>query len=301
MNIKRYSFREPNYRCRVSRKDKESGTRYWWLWYAEDEDQVRGILEEKGMNVHKVDPYDFQQEWVAAAKEEVEKAAAALKAKQKWDFAPLWGELKEYLFDLSDGKCVYCEAKIKGNYPGAVEHYRPKGKVSDEPDHPGYYWLAYDPDNYLPACKICNGTYKGNQFPLLEVGVRAYKPEDSLDDEQPVLLNPAVDPLWEHIKFHPSKKTEDPGHAWGQGKRAKKTIKLLGLNRTDLVTIRLLEQANARNAYKQACVDKYFNENSRALLQFLHQFALGHSQFLCSIMSEIEDYCQAVGDPSPFT
>src|SRR5574341_1145443 len=65
------------------------------------------------------------------------------------------------------GKCAYCETLIAENHPGDIEHFRPKGRVTDsmgrqlmvqdengeEYPHPGYYWLAYDWKNLLLACE----------------------------------------------------------------------------------------------------------------------------------------------------
>lgn len=66
------------------------------------------------------------------------------------------------------GKCAYCDRDIHNQY-GDVEHYRPKGRVTDSDGkavtrringstvpHPGYYWLVYDWTNLLPACIRCN-------------------------------------------------------------------------------------------------------------------------------------------------
>ena len=51
-------------------------------------------------------------------------------------------------------KCAYCERQLeKGSFE--VEHYRPKGHVHGC-DHPGYWWLALEWTNLLPACAACN-------------------------------------------------------------------------------------------------------------------------------------------------
>ena len=64
------------------------------------------------------------------------------------------------------GKCAYCEDRIVSTQPGDIEHYRPKGCVTNEDGsrvmvdanggkkvpHPGYYWLAYEWTNLLYAC-----------------------------------------------------------------------------------------------------------------------------------------------------
>jgi hypothetical protein len=97
-----------------------------------------------------------------------------------------------FLKKLFSGKCAYCETFIEQNHPGAVEHFRPKGAVSDEDfnvvrigsganqiNHPGYYWLAYEWLNLLPACYDCNtfryhgdlkiGAGKNERFPIVAV------------------------------------------------------------------------------------------------------------------------------------
>ena len=100
-----------------------------------------------------------------------------------------------------------------------VDHYRPKGRVRAELDHPGYYWLAYDWSNLLPACVRCNRPRRGlpdrdgarprgaagkaDQFPLASGSIRAYTPRDSLALEKPLLLNPTIQNPEEHITFDP--------------------------------------------------------------------------------------------------
>lgn len=145
------------------------------------------------------------------------------------------------------GKCAYCEARIKDGKNCDIDHYRPKGGVTyinDEPvmiknragaiiSHPGYYWLAYDWHNLLPACKFCNqatkedyGTEgKRNRFPV--VGKHAENPgEESI--EQPLLLNPVIDDPREHISI--DTKTGVLKYLTPRGKA---TIDTLGLNTRD--------------------------------------------------------------------
>lgn len=88
------------------------------------------------------------------------------------------------------GKCCYCECKVYWKRIADVEHYRPKSQVSEDDDHKGYWWLAYDWENYFIACKICNSDYKSDHFPLLPGGIRATQPGDSLQNEKPVLVHP---------------------------------------------------------------------------------------------------------------
>jgi uncharacterized protein (TIGR02646 family) len=99
------------------------------------------------------------------------------------------------------GKCAYCESHVEHVSHAHVEHYRPKGGVSEDQTHPGYYWLGYTWTNLLLACPRCNGRAgKGMQFPVR--GQRAMCPGDSLDAEDPLLLDPTGDDdPEEHIGF----------------------------------------------------------------------------------------------------
>ena len=89
-------------------------------------------------------------------------------------------EVRASLSAISSDKCAYCEYRLSRT-DWDVDHYRPKARVYGRDDHPGYYWLAYEWDNLLPACKHCNqlrsdpptlgnlgrtrGRGKGDKFP----------------------------------------------------------------------------------------------------------------------------------------
>jgi len=112
----------------------------------------------------------------------------------------IWGAFKPYLEGLFRNKCAYCESYYRHVGPGPVEHFRPKRRVDEEnglgkvrplKDHPGYYWLAYEPTNLLPSCNRCNGPRaKMNKFPLADPKSRVSDPGDPLTGEEPLLLNP---------------------------------------------------------------------------------------------------------------
>ncbi len=116
----------------------------------------------------------------------------------------------ERLNDWYHGKCAYCERYYKLD----VEHYRPKGAISDEMGNSlrsnGYYWLGYEWSNLLPACISCNREGgKGIKFPYLNGGVMVTTPifdaankldrshclidHQTLLAERPALLHPEVD------------------------------------------------------------------------------------------------------------
>lgn len=50
--------------------------------------------------------------------------------------------VRRALEKLFHDKCAYCESSTLAGADWDVEHYRPKGRVAERPDHPGYYWLA---------------------------------------------------------------------------------------------------------------------------------------------------------------
>jgi uncharacterized protein (TIGR02646 family) len=110
----------------------------------------------------------------------------------------IYNRYKKFFYKSQDdfpfyGKCGYCERAI-GNQHGDVEHFRPKGGVTDQNnkmigDHPGYYWLAYNWQNLLISCITCNQIMKGNYFPVVNDNY-ARKPEE-IPNEIPLLINPA--------------------------------------------------------------------------------------------------------------
>jgi hypothetical protein len=98
----------------------------------------------------------------------------------------IWKQLKTWLLENAfHFKCAYCEAPLDlDRYFGDAEHFRPKGQVTYQDDngkkirakctllsgeqinHPGYFWLAYNWKNLVPACSFCNsGDAKVDQFP----------------------------------------------------------------------------------------------------------------------------------------
>ncbi|ELK4826548.1 TPA: endonuclease [Pseudomonas aeruginosa] len=138
--------------------------------------------------------------------------------------------VKKQLNALFHGKCAYCESFYASTAPVDVEHYRPKGAVYEDVNHPGYWWLAMDWDNLLPSCIDCNrkrkqkvanlsaqlvtlqagqkgfsqsllmSSGKKDSFPVL--GTRAMAEGAAITDEYPLLLDPCRDDPQEHLKFH---------------------------------------------------------------------------------------------------
>lgn len=113
--------------------------------------------------------------------------------------ADVWRDFYDLLPDNMKKKCWYCEAEdIRADMP--VDHFRPKNKVETELEHLGYWWLAFDWDNYRCACTFCNSRRifdeteggKACKFPLANPESRAFTPEDTqtLQAEIPDFLDP---------------------------------------------------------------------------------------------------------------
>jgi len=138
-------------------------------------------------------------------------------------------DVKDKLIALQYFKCCFCESKIGHISFGDVEHFRPKaGWVQnyERPNVPGYYWLAYEWDNLLLSCQLCNQRYKKNFFPLLDNHQRALSHHHNLALEKPVFINPGKDEVESMITFR-----EEIPVAIDNNVRGKETILKLKLDR----------------------------------------------------------------------
>ncbi len=131
------------------------------------------------------------------------------------------------------GKCTYCETPVLVGQYGDIEHWRPKGAVSDmngnPVDHPGYYWLAYDWRNLLLSCITCNRKWKKTRFPVN--GSHASEPGGE-HAENPLLVNPLWDDPEQHLYVDKS------GVMIARTDRGRACIEVCGLNRPELVRAR---------------------------------------------------------------
>jgi hypothetical protein len=167
--------------------------------------------------------------------------------------ADLYKEFRKiFLYEAFRLKCAYCEINHSDGYPVQVEHYRPKGMVTENRRairHPGYFWLAFEWWNLVPSCAHCNTNHtdplgvshpgKLNEFPVRgsRVGVPSENPDDwqaELADEQPVLLNPYFDYPEDEVGFDVT-----TGAAVPETVRGKETINICDLSRISLCEKRL--------------------------------------------------------------
>ena len=160
------------------------------------------------------------RQWFESANRVRQRAVSKLAGTKRQFEAHIYGSnvVRAALNELFYGKCAYCEYSF-GRSDVNVEHYRPKGRVLEDPKHPGYYWLAYSWSNLLPACTSCNqrrrelplwpattrgrAAGKADSFPLVDATQRAYSPNDRISREEPLLINPTMEEPARHLTFDP--------------------------------------------------------------------------------------------------
>lgn len=143
-----------------------------------------------------------------------------------------WGETKEVLHQYQNGKCCFCERRRDAKAEADVEHFRPRLKVTENPGHSGYWWLAYKWSNLLFSCKLCNSGHKKNRFPMVrnDETCRAATKDHDLSFERPVLINPSLEDPADFIEYDWG---SDPSKIFPIGRdpdgRGMQTINILGL------------------------------------------------------------------------
>jgi uncharacterized protein (TIGR02646 family) len=273
--VKDRAFSLPNLRVIVSfiGKNEESTL----ILYSPDRVSVEQRLKRRhgeAVVIKAIETYDFREEWGRKARARQMAVEEARAEQRPYDFSrnAIWGELKDFLFDLFDDTCAYCECSLKATSYGAVEHYRPK--------HP-YDWLAYEVTNYLPTCTRCN-TNKSDRFPL-SPGSDAAKTHDDLAKEIPLLLNPYCDgPVASHLTFVNRTGRGCGPLAKGLTPRGEASIAILDLNRGDLLAERL-------HAQRLACAD-FINQWQADIrpIPVLAQLAQGVRPFSAAALKAVQ-------------
>jgi len=175
------------------------------------------------------------------------------KPKEPELFPAKWSAFKDQLSLAQRRKCAFCEGFAIGQGFGDVEHYAPKAEIEalDDTDpttwgverdnlanvlgrkpkpvsETGYWWLAYDWDNYILACTICNQQWKRAIFPIKEP--RAAAPTRG-DVETTFILHPFRGPApRDHLEYG-SLGEISPRNNSDFGRE---TIRTLGLDRPSL-------------------------------------------------------------------
>ncbi|GLQ87697.1 HNH endonuclease family protein [Dyella flagellata] len=243
-------------------------------------------------------------------------------------------DVVEKLEDLFHGKCAYCEHRYAAGAKVDVEHYRPKGGVKEEPDHTGYWWLALDWDNLLPSCIDCNRSRyheiqpggpefddrttpweilsgKGNAFPI-KGAARAQRPQDDLNAEDPLLINPTVRDPSVHLKWATHDRRSIVAAQWLEAENApdpygEASIRAFGLNRPALVEDRtevlrglmaraqLLERKIARTSTKIGIDLEEALEEIVAELVLLRDEGKSHRRYSAVANTFLEEFTGKIG------
>ncbi|NRE97390.1 hypothetical protein HRF84_20500 [Klebsiella variicola] len=166
-----------------------------------------------------------------------------------------WKVIKPILAKLFNYKCWYTEAPQQGTDID-VDHFRPKKRVQETlstvSPHSGYWWLAFQLDNYRISCIVANRRRtdvetgmtggKADHFPLCEEMNRAKTPDCNMEDEQPVLLDPLKATDVQLLQF---KADGEAMPRFSEEKsprkfhRADQSIALYNLNHSDFVRCRI--------------------------------------------------------------
>ncbi len=166
---------------------------------------------------------------------------------KKFDFDnSIYGhpDVKKQLIDDQKEKCCFCEAIFyKRTSYGDVEHFRPKTayKLGNKLNYPGYYWLAYNWNNLIFSCEICNRTYKRNEFPFLDVNTRVKNHYDTnlIANEKHNLINPIKEDPEYFIYFNNEIPKPINNLNPDEKIRASETIRIFGIDRKELNRDRL--------------------------------------------------------------
>lgn len=215
----------------------------------------------------------------------------------------LYKKQRETIFACYLNKCAYCEGHYRLTAKeGDVEHFRPKGRVRDKnrrivtviaggqkQNHPGYWWLAYEPINLLPSCALCNRTGKGDYFPLEAGSQYALMPGEEAQ-EKPLLVHPGLDNPDEHLKFDATLGVLAP-----LSEKGKQTIETFLLNREDLLQARLKTYRHVAMSIHEMCkLEPSLMVNLPATLGELNRYKRGEAEYSAAGRQAIADFAEPV-------
>lgn len=150
----------------------------------------------------------------------------------------MWQKLKQPLLDLEKyrGKCWYSESKNEYAYMH-VDHFRPKKAAVgiDKQDHGGYWWLAFDWENYR-ICGPIGNTNKGDKFAVYKN--KANSPDDNIEDEIIFFLDPTEEQDVLKITFNNNGEIMPIHQSGFHFQQARYTIDCLKLNSKQLMEAR---------------------------------------------------------------
>jgi 5-methylcytosine-specific restriction endonuclease McrA len=293
----------------------------WWEGWQPDADSARDELILKWETSGKLSKDDFDNE--------------------------IWKKLKEFLLkNVFHGKCAYCETDIgMARQSGDAEHFRPKGRVNykdggkfvivkvqsptgQEITHPGYFWLAYNWKNLVPACRKCNSEQgKKNQFPIdaqhvllrqlapaqlqgLKVtphqspswpGFYYLEPEDLDDAEDRLLLHPYYDDPRKYLQFaEHGIEAPVPDASNQPSRKGEHSIEVYELYNDDLRRARDVAQRSACTSFFMAYMNavdckKGKEECLKEAWNRISGVVEGHAQYSAAALDFVRLHCRTLG------
>lgn len=109
------------------------------------------------------------------------------------EFEECWGKEQVHgaLHAMQGFVCAYCQRKTDPRDPHHVDHFRPK--------RGGYFWLAYEWDNFFWSCSLCN-EIKGDVFPLSAGSTKTtFENRNAVHLEERLLIDAVQDPVDEWL------------------------------------------------------------------------------------------------------
>jgi uncharacterized protein (TIGR02646 family) len=195
-------------------------------------------------------------------------------------------EVRAALEKLFKDKCAYCESRPTACSDWDVEHYRPKGRVAERQDHPGYYWLTYDWKNLYSVCTHCNqrrrdkprwgmrvipyAAGKLDQFPLEDERTRAMRPSQNVRREKTLLIDPCYDDPEDYLSYD----LEGQVYALDNNPYGRKTIEICHLQRSRLKAARKAQLDTAVTIIKS--LRKAQRNGNRAAINDLRRIIRTH-------------------------
>ncbi len=196
------------------------------------------------------------------------------------------------------GKCCYCEAPFTANGYGDVEHFRPKAAIlpdgAEQLVYPGYYWLAYNWQNLLFSCQICNQQFKKNHFGLEKEAnrIRSHHETATLTSEGPLLVDPTKDNPEKAVTFKRENAIPVNGSLHGMY-----MIAHLGLQRGALADARQARLEDVERAMVWAEIDI---DNEQQVQAILEKIPLPKAQFLTMLHAAQQVIQTAALPEAPF-
>jgi len=191
---------------------------------------------------------------------EIEETVVETRKKAIIAKSSIWRDAGKIIKNVMHDKCWYCETlEVRSDMP--VDHFRPKNSVAECPSHPGYWWLAFDWENYRYSCTFCNERRtdvenktaggKWDHFPIFEPPAWARTATDNWRLERPQLLDPLEIDDTKLLTFHEDGYPREVVQVNTDERyiRAKKSIDLYHLDHIKAVRARKTIAITIKNKY----------------------------------------------------